>query len=394
MDRLRYNAEVYAKNNFKRFCKMKAIKMVDLHSQYMRIKPEIDSAIENVLKSTAFIQGPQVSSFANALEKYTGAKYVIPCANGTDALQIAMMALGLQHGDEVILPVHTYVATAEVIALLGLTPVFVDVEPATFNIDVAAIEAQITSKTKAIVPVHLYGQCADMEPLLLIAEKHNLYVIEDTAQALGARYTFKNGNQRSAGTMGTIGSTSFFPSKNLGCFGDGGALFTNDKELAIKIKMIANHGQQQKYHHDRVGINSRLDTLQAAILEVKLQYLNEYATRRNQAASQYDSSLGSTNGLSIPIRSPNSTHVFHQYTIKTNRRDELKNYLEQNDIPSMIYYPVPLHLQKAYRRVGFEEGSFPVTEALSRSVISLPIHTEMDDETLDYICGTINKFFS
>jgi UDP-2-acetamido-2-deoxy-ribo-hexuluronate aminotransferase len=372
---------------------MNAIKMVDLHAQYMRIRPEIDSAIEDVLTSTAFIQGPQVSSFADALSKYTGAKHVIPCANGTDALQIAMMALDLKADNEVILPVHTYVATAEVIALLGLKPVFVDVDPDTYNIDISAIENKITQKTKAIVPVHLYGQCADMEPLLSLAQKHNLYVIEDAAQALGAKYTFKDGKVKSAGTMATIGTTSFFPSKNLGCFGDGGALFTNDEALATKIKMIANHGQKQKYHHDVIGINSRLDTLQAAILEVKLKYLDEYAQRRNEVASRYDNAFAGDKGLSIPVRSANSTHVFHQYTLKTDRRDELKSYLDKHHIPSMIYYPVPLHLQKAYRRKGFEEGSFPVTEKLSKSVISLPIHTEMDKETLDYICSTINNFF-
>jgi UDP-2-acetamido-2-deoxy-ribo-hexuluronate aminotransferase len=373
---------------------MNSIKMVDLYAQYQRIKPEIDSAIEKVLTSTAFIQGPQVSSFANALAKYTGAQYVIPCANGTDALQIAMMALGLKNGDEVIVPVHTYVATAEVIALLGLTPVFVDVDPNTFNIDPATIEGKITAKTKAIVPVHLYGQCADMESILALAEMHNLLVIEDTAQALGAKYIFRNGIVRSAGTMGTIGSTSFFPSKNLGCFGDGGALLTNDEKLATKIKMVANHGQQQKYHHDVVGINSRLDTLQAAILEVKLKYLDEYAQRRNEAAKRYDEALAGNKGMTIPFRSAYSTHVFHQYTLTTDRRDELKSYLEQYGIPSMIYYPVPLHLQKAYRRNGFDEGSFPTTERLSKTVISIPIHTEMDEETVDYICSTINKFFN
>lgn len=373
---------------------MDKIKMVDLHAQYMRIKPAIDQAIEQVLASTAFIQGPQVSSFANALAEYTGANHVIPCANGTDALQIAMMALDLKAGDEVILPVHTYVATAEVIALLGLTPVFVDVNADTFNIDVTQAARKITPKTKAIVPVHLYGQCADMESILTLSEKHSLFVIEDTAQALGARYTFSNGDVRFAGTMGTIGTTSFFPSKNLGCFGDGGAIFTNEKTLAEKIKMIANHGQQKKYHHDSIGVNSRLDTLQAAVLEVKLKYLDEYSRRRNEAAAYYDSALGKVKGVQIPYRSSNSTHVFHQYTLKVRRRDELKSYLEGQGIPSMIYYPVPLHLQKAYRRPGFEEGSFPVTESLSKSVISLPIHTEMGHEALDFICTKIIEFFS
>jgi UDP-2-acetamido-2-deoxy-ribo-hexuluronate aminotransferase len=372
---------------------MNIIQMVDLHAQYMRIKSEIDEAIGNVLNSTAFIQGPQVKSFADSLSKYTGAKHVIPCANGTDALQISMMALELKRGDEVILPVHTYVATAEVIALLGLTPVFVDVNPDTFNIETTSIEGKITEKTRAIVPVHLYGQCADMEPILALAEKYNLFVIEDTAQALGARYTFQNGMVKSAGTIGTIGSTSFFPSKNLGCFGDGGALFTDDEALAAKLKMIANHGQKQKYHHDIVGMNSRLDTIQAAILEVKLKYLDEYSNKRDEVARRYDESFSGHKGMKIPFRSANSTHVFHQYTITTGHRDELKTYLEKHGIPSMIYYPVPLHLQKAYRRSGFGEGSFPVTEALSKSIISLPIHTEMDEETVGYICSTINSFF-
>jgi len=369
--------------------------MVDLHSQYMRIKSEVDKAIEDVLTSTAFIQGPQVASFAQKLGVYTGAPHVIPCANGTDALQIGMMALDLKPGDEVILPVHTYVATAEVIALLGLIPVFVDVDRDSFNIDVNQIEAKITPKTKAIVPVHLYGQCADMEPLLEIAKKHNLHIIEDTAQALGAVYTFKDGTKKSAGTMGTIGTTSFFPSKNLGCFGDGGAIFTADSALAEKIKMIANHGQKKKYHHDSIGVNSRLDTLQAAILEVKLNYLDEYARKRNEAALFYDDALASVKEVKTPYRSANSTHVFHQYTLQVEtKRDVLKTFLEGKGIPTMIYYPVPLHLQNAYRRAGFEEGSFPVTEKLSTSVISLPIHTEMKTEELEFICNTIKEFFN
>ncbi|HYF69242.1 MAG TPA: DegT/DnrJ/EryC1/StrS family aminotransferase [Ohtaekwangia sp.] len=374
---------------------MEKIKMVDLHSQYMRIKSEVDKAIEDVLTSTAFIQGPQVASFAQKLGVYTGAPHVIPCANGTDALQIGMMALDLKPGDEVILPVHTYVATAEVIALLGLIPVFVDVDRDSFNIDVNQIEAKITPKTKAIVPVHLYGQCADMEPLLEIAKKHNLHIIEDTAQALGAVYTFKDGTKKSAGTMGTIGTTSFFPSKNLGCFGDGGAIFTADSALAEKIKMIANHGQKKKYHHDSIGVNSRLDTLQAAILEVKLNYLDEYARKRNEAALFYDDALASVKEVKTPYRSANSTHVFHQYTLQVEtKRDVLKTFLEGKGIPTMIYYPVPLHLQNAYRRAGFEEGSFPVTEKLSTSVISLPIHTEMKTEELEFICNTIKEFFN
>lgn len=368
--------------------------MVDLQSQYLRIKSEVDLAMQEVLMSTAFIQGPQVKIFAEALSKYNQGVNVVPCANGTDALQIAMMALDLKRGDEIILPVHTYVATAEVIALLGLTPVFMDVDATTFNIDTNQIEEKITSKTKAIVPVHLYGQCADMEPILEIAKKNNLFVIEDLAQALGADYTFKSGSVKRAGTMGTIGCTSFFPSKNLGCYGDGGALFTNDSLLAEKIRMIANHGQKVKYQHDIIGINSRLDTLQAAILNVKLKYLDEYTRKRNEAADFYDSHLSGLRFVDIPVRAKNSTHVFHQYTIKINGidRDELKKYLEGKGVPSMIYYHIPLHLQKAYKRDGFGEGSFPVAERLSKTVLSLPIHTEMTEEELTYICDTIKSY--
>jgi UDP-2-acetamido-2-deoxy-ribo-hexuluronate aminotransferase len=373
---------------------MQKIKMVDLQSQYLRIKAEVDAAIQEVLTSTAFIQGPQVNEFAQALSVINQNTNVIPCANGTDALQIAMMALGFKPGDEVILPVHTYVATAEVIALLGLTPVFIDVDPQSFNLDVSQIESKTTSKTVAIVPVHLYGQCADMEPILEVAKRRNLFVIEDVAQALGADYTFSNGEVKKAGTMGTIGTTSFFPSKNLGCFGDGGAVFTNDKSLAEKIKMIANHGQQIKYQHDVIGINSRLDTLQAAILLVKIKYLNEYTRKRNEVASFYDSRLSSCSFIETPYRANNSTHVFHQYTLKVKDidRDHFKKYLEGKEIPTMIYYPIPLHFQKAYKREGFREGSFPVTEQLSKTVISLPIHTEMTEEELTYICETIKEY--
>lgn len=367
--------------------------MVDLHKQYLRIKDEIDQAIQDVLTSTAFIQGPQVKEFGAALAKYTGARHVIPCGNGTDALQIAMMALDLKPGDEVIVPVHTYVATAEVIALLGLTPVFVDVFGDSFNIDISQIEKVITKKTKAIVPVHLYGQCVDMEPLLEIAREQELYVIEDAAQALGAEYTFADGSKKKAGTMGIIGTTSFFPSKNLGCYGDGGAIFADDEALAEKIRMIANHGQRVKYHHDIIGVNSRLDTLQAAILNVKLKYLDGYAARRNDVAKHYDQNLD-PEICQTPVRMKNSTHVFHQYTVKVRKgsRDEFRKYLTGKGIPSMIYYPVPLHLQKAYRRSGFGEGSFPVTENLSKVVISLPIHTEMDAGELDFVCMVINDF--
>jgi UDP-2-acetamido-2-deoxy-ribo-hexuluronate aminotransferase len=373
---------------------MQKIQMVDLRSQYLRIKTEIDSAIESVLQASAFIQGPEVKEFAQALSIKNQNTYVIPCANGTDALQIAMMALDLKHGDEVILPVHTYVATAEVIALLGLVPVFIDVDANTFNIDVDQIESKITTRTKAIVPVHLYGQCADMEPILKIAKAHNLFVIEDVAQALGAEYTFADGTIKKAGTMGVVGTTSFFPSKNLGAYGDGGAIFTHDSALAEKMTMIASHGQKIKYHHDVIGINSRLDTLQAAILNVKLKYLDEYTHKRNEAANFYDNELTSCTFLEIPTRAKYSTHVFHQYTLKAKgiNRDDFKKYLEGKGIPSMIYYPVPLHLQKAYQRPGFGIGSFPVTEQLSKTVISLPIHTEMTSEELVYICQTVNEY--
>lgn len=375
---------------------MEKIRMVDLHTQYLRIKPEVDKAIQEVLDTTAFIQGPQVSQFAEALGDYLQSKHVITCANGTDALQIAMMALDFKPGDEIILPVHTYVATAEVIALLGLKPVFAEVDRKSFNLDVAQLERKISSRTVAIVPVHLYGQCADMEPILALAKKHELHVIEDVAQALGAVYTFSDGRKMRAGTMGTIGCTSFFPSKNLGCFGDGGAVFTQDSALAEKMRMIANHGQQKKYHHDRIGINSRLDTLQAAILNVKLKSLDRYEQNRRAAADYYDRALQGIPFIDIPFRVGNSTHVFHQYTIQVfdGKRDALKTYLEENGIPTMIYYPVPLHLQKVYMQTEYPVGSFPITELLSKSVLSLPIHTEMTERQLSYICSSIKEFFN
>ena len=368
--------------------------MVDLLNQYLRIKPEIDEAIGHVLTSTAFINGPQVNSFGEALKDYVGAAFCIPCANGTDALQIAMMALDLKPGDEVILPVHTYVATAEVIALLGLSPVFLDVKADTFNLDADQLEKKISSKTKAIVPVHLYGQCADMEAILKIAKKHSLFVLEDAAQSLGAEYIFQDGTRKKSGTMGTIGTTSFFPSKNLGAYGDGGAMFTNDATLAEKLKMISNHGQRIKYHHDMIGVNSRLDTLQAAILLVKLKYLNEYEQKRNAVADFYDNELKGIASIKTPARAKNSTHVFHQYTLQVEERTELKTFLEAQGVPTMIYYPVPLHLQNAYRKNGVGEGSFPVTEQLSKTVISLPIHTEMKMEELEFIVSKIKMFFS
>lgn len=369
------------------------IKMVDLHSQYLRIKAEIDQAIQSVLESTQFIQGKEVGLFAESLSQYLGGAHVIPCANGTDALQIAMMALDLRPGDEVILPVHTYVATAEVVALLQLKPVFVDVTADTFNIDVAQVESKISSRTRAIVPVHLYGQCAHMEPLLKIASSRKLFIIEDAAQSLGAAYTFSDGTVRKSGTMGTIGTTSFFPSKNLGCFGDGGAMMTHDSDLAARLKMISNHGQKKKYHHDAIGVNSRLDTLQAAVLQVKLRYLAEYQRKRNEVANYYDSRLAGVEGVIVPSRAPYSDHVFHQYTLRVERRDECKAFLESRGIPTMIYYPVPLHLQSAYRRPEAPEGSFPITEQLSKTVISLPIHTEMTEAQLDYICNNLIEFY-
>jgi len=368
--------------------------MVDLRGQYERIKPEIDAAIQEVLHTSAFINGPAVSLFAKELAAYNQATHVIPCANGTDALQLAMMALDLKAGDEVIVPTFTYVATAEVIALLGLTPVFVDVEPDTFMLSPAAVASKITPNTKAIVPVHLFGQCADMEAIMDIAGQHGIYVIEDTAQAIGADYVFSDGTVKKAGTIGHIGTTSFFPSKNLGCYGDGGALLTNDDALAGKLQMIANHGQKVKYHHDVVGINSRLDTLQAAILRVKLQQLDSYSASRNTSAAHYDTELGRLASLAIPVRAASSTHVFHQYTILCQgfNRDELKAFLAEQGIPSMIYYPVPLHLQKAYSHYGAEKGDFPVSEQLCEQVLSLPIHTEQSEEELSYITRSIKEF--
>lgn len=373
---------------------MQPIKMVDLLGQYQRIKGEVDAAMQQVLEGAEFIQGPAVRQFEAALSSYLGGPQVISCGNGTDALQIAMMALGYKPGDEVILPVHTYVATAEVIALLQLVPVFAEVNPDTFTIEPSGIERLITKKTVAIVPVHLYGQCADMQQILAIAAKHGLHVIEDGAQSLGADYLHLDGNHAKGCTLGTIGTTSFFPSKNLGAFGDGGAMITRDEKLAVRMRMIANHGQRQKYQHDIIGVNSRLDTLQAAILSVKLKYLDDYAARRRKVADYYDIQLKHLPFLKIPARAGFSTHVFHQYTVQTKgvNRDQLKAYLQEKGIPSMIYYPIPLHLQAAYRRKGFEEGSFPVTENLSQTVLSLPIHTEMDEEQLFYICESISRF--
>lgn len=373
---------------------MKLIQMVDLQTQYQKIKKEIDDAISEVVSSAKFINGPAVKIFADSLANYLKVKHVIPCANGTDALQIAMMTLNLQRDDEVIIPAFTYVATAEVIALLKLKPIMVDVDPETFLIDINKMEAAITPITKAIVPVHLFGQCADMEAILKVASKNNLFVIEDCAQALGADYFFSDGKKMKAGTIGTIGATSFFPSKNLGCFGDGGAMFTNDDALEKRLKMIANHGQTVQYQHDDIGVNSRLDTLQAAILNVKLKFLDEYAAARNHVANFYDHAFANQSNIIIPKRVKNSNHVFHQYTLKTNGidRDELRKYLSEQNIPSMVYYPIPLHFQKAYTNERFKSGSLPVTENLCKSVISLPISTEMDEEQLNYISSHVLKF--
>jgi dTDP-4-amino-4,6-dideoxygalactose transaminase len=372
------------------------VQMVDLRSQYDLIKTEVDQAIQEVIDTTAFINGPQVKSFSNSLAAYTGAKYVITCGNGTDALQIAMMGLDFQPGQEVIVPAFTYVATAEVIALLGLVPVFIDVIGSTYELDINQLESKISSNTTGIVPVHLYGQCSNMEAILGVAKKHNLKVIEDTAQAIGAKYTFSDGQVRQAGTMGDVGTTSFFPSKNLGCYGDGGAMFTNDEKLAEKLYMIANHGQKKKYHHHIVGVNSRLDTLQAAILNVKLKHLDRYSASRNEVADAYDKAFAGHEYIKIPVRAANSTHAFHQYTIQVEgiSRDELKSYLAENGVPSMVYYPLPLHQQEAYKNLGFQLGDFPVAELLCEKVLSLPIHTEMKPEDQEYIIDTIHAFFA
>jgi dTDP-4-amino-4,6-dideoxygalactose transaminase len=377
---------------------MKKIQMVDLQSQYARIQPEIDKAILDVVSSAAFINGPEVQQFQSDLEAYLKVKHVIPCANGTDALQIAMMGLGLQPGDEVITADFTFAATVEVIALLQLTPVLVDVDPRTFNIDLEAIKQAITPKTKAIVPVHLFGQCAQMEEILEIARENDLYVIEDTAQAIGADYTFSDGTVKKAGTIGTIGTTSFFPSKNLGCYGDGGAIFTNDDDLAHTIRGMVNHGMYKRYYHDVIGVNSRLDSIQAAVLRLKLPHLDDYCNARRQAARYYNQGFRDNPNILTPITEKCgeicdtcNCHVFHQYTLKiTNgRRDAVHQHLLEKDIPNAIYYPVPLHRQKAYRDERYREEDFTVTNELSDTVISLPMHTELDKEQQDLIIKTV-----
>lgn len=372
------------------------IQMVDLKKQYLKIKDEIDTAVVNVMTNANFINGAEVKSFQNNLEDYLNVKHVIPCANGTDALQIAMMGLGLQPGDEVITASFTYVATAEVMALLGLVPILVEVKEADFTIDPAEIERAITPKTKAIVPVHLFGQGADMNAIMDIARRHNLFVIEDTAQALGATYQLSNGESAALGIIGDIGCTSFFPSKNLGCYGDGGALFTNNDELAANLRMIANHGQKVRYYHDVIGVNSRLDTMQAAVLDIKLKHLNRYAESRRSVADYYDNALFGIEGLMTPNRISNGTHVFHQYTLRVlnGKRDGLRSYLEEKGVPSMIYYPLPLHFQKAFENERYPKGSMPISERLSAEVLSLPIHTEMTSEELEFIVDNVKLFFN
>lgn len=369
--------------------------MVDLKGQYEKIKKEINYEIINCIESTKFINGPGVNDFSQSLASYLQVNHVIPYANGTDALQIALMALELKPGDEVICPAFTYVATAEVIGLLGLVPVMVDVCLDTFNIDVSGLSEVLTEKTKAIVPVHLYGQSCDMEPILLFAKNHNLFVVEDNAQAIGAEYAFSDGSVKKTGTMGDIGTTSFFPSKNLGCYGDGGALMTNDEVLAGKIKMIANHGQEKKYYHKVLGCNSRLDSIQAVILNIKLRYLDIYSSNRNNMAEYYFNQLSSTEGLILPVKAKSSTHVYHQFTIKVKdgRRNELQSCLKEKGIPSMIYYPLPLYKQDAFASYVKEGFRLYNTEQLCEQVLSLPIHTEFNNQHMDFICRTIKNFF-
>lgn len=373
---------------------MDNIRMVDLVGQYNKIKQEVDTAVLKVIESSAYINGPEVKSFQQELETYLGVKHVIPCGNGTDALQVSMMALGLQPGDEVITTSFTFVATVEVIALLGLKPVMVDVCPDTFNILPEEIEKAITSKTKAIVPVHLFGQTADMDSINKIAEKYNLFVIEDNCQAIGSEYTNSNNITQKAGTIGTIGCTSFFPSKNLGAMGDGGAIFTNNDDYALQLRNVVNHGMERRYYHDYVGVNSRLDSIQAAVLRIKLKHLDEYIAARQKAGMYYSEKLSVNSNIQVPKIASFTTHVFHQYTLKilNGKRDKLLNHLQEKNIPCAVYYPVPLHLQKAYRHYGYKEGDLPVTEQLSHEVISLPMHTELTQAQQDYMIEAILNF--
>ncbi len=370
--------------------------MVDLKSQYLKMKDDIDKAILDVIDSTAFINGPEVKNFQKSLEAYLDVKHVIPCANGTDALQVAMMGLELQPGDEVITTTFTFVATVEVIALLRLTPVLVDVDEDTFNIDIEALKKAITPRTKAIVPVHLFGQCTRMTEIMKIAEEHHLYVIEDACQAIGADYIYNDGSRRKAGTIGHVGCTSFFPSKNLGCYGDGGAIFTNDDELAEKMRAVVNHGMVVRYYHDFVGVNSRLDSIQAAILRIKLKYLDQYAQARQKAADYYNQAFKNQTKLKTPTIASYTNHVFHQYTLITKGidRNKLQEFLASKEIPAMIYYPVAMHMQKAYYDPRYKEGDFPVSEMLCQSVISLPMHTELEEEQLKYITESVLEFIN
>lgn len=373
---------------------MQNIQMVDLVGQYEKIKDLVNPRIQQVIETAAFINGPEVKRFQEELESYLGVKHVIPCANGTDALQIAMMALGLKPGDEVITTTFTFVATAEVIAILGLTPVLVDCDEDTFLISTDAVKEAITEKTKAIIPVHLFGQCANMDEIMEIAKAHQLKVIEDGAQSIGADFYFKNGSVKKSGTIGDFGCTSFFPSKNLGCYGDGGALFTNNDQLAEKARMIVNHGMKVRYYHDEIGVNSRLDSIQAAVLSVKLERLDDYCNARRKAADYYDAAFKSIDAISTPKRVENSSHVFHQYTLKIKgvNREELQKFLSDNGIPAMIYYPVPLHQQKAYRDERYLDGHFPIAEKLSKAVLSLPMHTELTEGQLKYITDKVKEF--
>lgn len=373
---------------------MDKIQMVDLHRQYLRLRPELDLAMQEVMDTCAFINGPQVQRFASHLSLCLDVPYVIPCGNGTDALQIALMALDLKPGDEVIVPAFTYVAAAEVVSLLGLIPVWVDVDEKTFNINPWMIESALSPKTRAIVVVHLFGQCCDMEKIRQIAEQNHLYVVEDNAQSLGAEVLFSDGTRRKAGTIAHIGTTSFFPSKPLACYGDGGAVMTSDDRLAERIRMIANHGQLQKYHHKIIGCNSRLDTLQAAVLDVKLPHLEEFTAARQQVAKRYDEAFDQDSRWQIPCKAPYSTHVYHQYTLQVadGKRDDLQQYLKEKGIPSMVYYPLPLHKQTAFYGFSRIGSVLSVSEKLVQSVLSLPIHTEMTDEEVDYIIETVRNY--
>jgi dTDP-4-amino-4,6-dideoxygalactose transaminase len=375
---------------------MRDIQMVDLVGQYHKIKPEVDERMQEVLNSAAFINGPEVKRFQTELEEYLKVKHVIPCGNGTDALQVAMMALGLKPGDEVITTTFTFVSTAEVIALLGLRPILVDVDEDSYLIDTEALEQAVTDKTKAIIPVHLFGQCSNMDEVMRIAKANDLFVVEDAAQSIGADYHFSNGNTQKSGTIGDFGCTSFFPSKNLGCYGDGGALFTNDDALAEKARMVVNHGMKVRYYHDEIGINSRLDSLQAVVLSAKLKHLDEYSSARKSVADHYDNAFAEIEALQTPERVENSSHVFHQYTMRVlnGQRDALRQHLMDNGVPAMIYYPVPLHQQKAYRDSRYSDGDFPIAEKLAEEVISLPMHTEMEEEQLKFITNKVKEFFN